>query len=318
MPVEKEQVVAEPTVGLPMVGKKKRKAEDDHEEEMLPEDSLLDFQNGGGLYDSDDSLEEDIIEPTAEDEDVVEDPVNVYIPGQPIGKDMTLVHDDSAYIMLHNLNVEWPCLSFDFLNVPSASSGYPVSAYFVGGSQAATPGQDKLYAIKVSGLDKNCTDSDDEMDEDEEEEVEQRLDYVSVPVTDCVNRVRVLPHPDSNIVACWSQDGIFSIRDFSETVRGLDAPNQASGGKTVRIDPLVKRKFAVEGYAVDWSRVKTARLACGDNNGDITMFEPGQAGSWVIGDSTRGHDGSIEDLQWSPSEADVLASAGVFSLRLIF
>jgi ribosome assembly protein RRB1 len=301
MPVEKSQ---KPKADTTIVDKKRKAEESD--EEMLPEDALIDFENGGGLYDSDDSLE-DVVEPSTEE--VVEDPVNVYIPGQPIGKDMTLVHDDSAYVMLHNLNVEWPCLSFDFLNVPSASDGYPVSAYFVAGSQAATAGQDKLYAIKVSGLDKNCTDSDDEMDDDDEEEVEQRLDYVSVPVTDCVNRVRVLPHPDSNIVACWSQDGIFSIRDFSATIRGLDAPNQTSG-KSVRIDPLVKRKFAVEGYAVDWSRVKTARLACGDNHGDITMFEPGQAGSWVIGESSRGHAGSIEDLQWSPSEADVLASAG--------
>ncbi len=39
----------------------------------------------------------------------------VYLPGQELQKDEVLKVDQSAYEMLHPINVEWPCLSFDIL-----------------------------------------------------------------------------------------------------------------------------------------------------------------------------------------------------------
>lgn len=41
--------------------------------------------------------------------------LEVYLPGKPLGKDEVLEADQSVYEMLHKLNVEWPCLSFDVL-----------------------------------------------------------------------------------------------------------------------------------------------------------------------------------------------------------
>jgi hypothetical protein len=41
--------------------------------------------------------------------------LEVYLPGKALGKDEVLEADQSAYEMLHKLNVEWPCLSFDVL-----------------------------------------------------------------------------------------------------------------------------------------------------------------------------------------------------------
>jgi len=41
--------------------------------------------------------------------------LEVYLPGKPLGKDEVLEADQSVYEMLHKLNVEWPCLSFDIL-----------------------------------------------------------------------------------------------------------------------------------------------------------------------------------------------------------
>ncbi len=40
--------------------------------------------------------------------------MQVYVPGQE-GKDVELEVDNSAYEMLHRMNVEWPMLSFDFV-----------------------------------------------------------------------------------------------------------------------------------------------------------------------------------------------------------
>jgi len=38
------------------------------------------------------------------------------MPGKELGENEVLVVDNTAYEMLHSMNVEWPCLSFDFLN----------------------------------------------------------------------------------------------------------------------------------------------------------------------------------------------------------
>jgi len=37
------------------------------------------------------------------------------MPGKEMGENEVLVVDNTAYEMLHTMNVEWPCLSFDFL-----------------------------------------------------------------------------------------------------------------------------------------------------------------------------------------------------------
>ncbi|KAM3567223.1 hypothetical protein VYU27_010627, partial [Nannochloropsis oceanica] len=67
-----------------------------------------------------------------------------------------------------------------------------------------------------------------------------------------------------------------------------------------------------EGWAMDWSSVSRGRLVTGDNRGDIHLWEGGEAGQWAIPDSKspyRGHGSSVEDLQWSPTEASVFISA---------
>jgi ribosome assembly protein RRB1 len=45
----------------------------------------------------------------------IEEEQKVYLPGQELQKDEVLEADQSAYEMLHSMNVKWPCLSFDIL-----------------------------------------------------------------------------------------------------------------------------------------------------------------------------------------------------------
>lgn len=48
----------------------------------------------------------------------------------------------------------------------------------------------------------------------------------------------------------------------------------------------------------------------GDCGGGIHVWEPREGGGWAVGDAPyTGHSGSVEDLQWSPGEAGVFASA---------
>lgn len=57
----------------------------------------------------------DVDEKMEEDEDEDEQEPGLYLPGQPLEEGETLEADQSVYVMLHNLNVRAPFLSFDVM-----------------------------------------------------------------------------------------------------------------------------------------------------------------------------------------------------------
>lgn len=50
-----------------------------------------------------------------EEEEEEEEELKLYLPGQPLEEGETLEADQSVYVMLHNLDVRLPFLSFDVL-----------------------------------------------------------------------------------------------------------------------------------------------------------------------------------------------------------
>ena len=79
-----------------------------------------------------------------------------------------------------------------------------------------------------------------------------------------------------------------------------------------------------EGYAMDWSKVNEGSLATGDCNGNIHLWKPSSRGqsnnnwnnsSFQVSSAYAATSGdnvdqpSVEDIQWSPTEATVLATA---------
>ena len=65
------------------------------------------------------------VDQAPEDEDPVEAAPEPYLPtSRPLEKDEVLEPDQSVYEMLHRMNVQWPCLSFDVLRV-SPHRHYP-------------------------------------------------------------------------------------------------------------------------------------------------------------------------------------------------
>jgi ribosome assembly protein RRB1 len=97
-----------------------------------------------------------------ESDDEAEPPTNVYIPGvgPSLESGQTLEPDQSAYEMLHRLNVTWPCLSFDVLkdSLGTVNRKYPHSAYFVAGTQADTAKNNELMVMKASSMHKTNKD----------------------------------------------------------------------------------------------------------------------------------------------------------------
>lgn len=58
------------------------------------------------------------VDQAVEDEDPVEAAPEPYLrTSRPLEKDEILEPDQSVYMMLHRMNVQWPCLSFDVLRV---------------------------------------------------------------------------------------------------------------------------------------------------------------------------------------------------------
>ncbi|GBG66310.1 hypothetical protein CBR_g58801 [Chara braunii] len=132
-----------------------------------------------------------------------------------------------------------------------------------------------------------------------------------------VNRVRsMMQHP--GIVASWAETGHVQVWDLSTHLNALaevDQSGMSTSGAAAKegaafLPPLqVFTGHAEEGFALDWSPVTAGRLVSGDNKKGIHLWEPSVGGKWTIERSPyRGHVGSVEDLQWSPTEADVFAS----------
>ena len=81
--------------------------------------------------------------------------------------------------------------------------------------------------------------------------------------------------------------------------------------------PKQLHRHRTEGYALDWSNHTTGQLASGDCSNNIHVWQPTPDAKWTITQAFQGHTGSVEDLQWSPTEANVFASCSVdHSLRI--
>ncbi|KAF9207829.1 ribosome biosynthesis protein rrb1, partial [Podila verticillata] len=129
------------------------------------------------------------------DEEDADKDVRVYLPGQALEKDEVLEADQSAYEMLHSMNVKWPCLSFDILwdQLGDERCTFPATAYVVTGTQADLSQNNEVLVMKMSQLaktkndDGNQSDSDDDDDDVEEDPI---LEYKSMKHAGGVNRIR--------------------------------------------------------------------------------------------------------------------------------
>ena len=99
--------------------------------------------------------------PEDDEADAAEPEAQVYIPGTTkLEEGQTLEADQSAYEMLHRLNVTWPCLSFDHLkdHLGNDRQSYPHTSYMVAGTQADTASRNEIIVMKASSLHKTQND----------------------------------------------------------------------------------------------------------------------------------------------------------------
>ncbi|GES92196.1 glutamate-rich WD repeat containing [Rhizophagus clarus] len=265
-------------------------------------------------------VEEDNDEDKEGDEMDIEETeeLQVYLPGQELQNDEVLEADQSAYEMLHSMDVRWPCLSFDILwdNLGEDRKMYPATAYIVAGTQADKPKNNELMIMKMSQLhktqnDDNFNDSDKESDDETNNgklDEDPILEEKSLKHYGGVNRVRVTPQKDLQIAASWADTGKVHIWDLSPIVKALDTRGYQISQKSSK--PLYTiESHSTEGFAMDWSGTVPGRLITGDNHTYIYLTTKTQSNFTADRIPFVGHSSSVEDLQWSPNEKNVFASA---------
>lgn len=249
---------------------------------------------------------------------------DTFIPGRhKLSAGETLAPDLSTYEMLHTLEAPWPCLSCDVAkdNLGDDRKSYPATVYAVAGTQAAA-GREKenqLLVMKMSGLSRMDREHEEESDEeDEDENADPILETKSIPLTSCTNRVRVhqtpqatSAKPPTTLAASMLETGQVLIHDITPHLTSFDTPGTTITPQQSKPVCTIRAHKSTEGYALDWSpHFPAGKLATGDTSGKIFITTRSDSGGFVT-DATpfTGHTGTVEELQWSPSERHVFASA---------
>ncbi|KAL9081605.1 MAG: hypothetical protein Q9159_007221 [Coniocarpon cinnabarinum] len=298
--------------------------EDDYEDEYESEDEIMVAGADGEPDDASEAAPENLGEKL---EDLT------FVPGRhKLEKGQVLNPDPSAYELLHSLESPWPCLSFDILRDQlgsgKARKQYPATVYAVAGTQAAR-GREKENEImvmkmsKLSRMDRpeESSDTDDD-DNDDDEQLDPILETRGIRTGDCTNRIRAYQsstptnadQPLLCLTAAMTESGQVLIHDISTQLSSFDTPGGAIPASAQKPRHTITSHGRNEGFALDWSPQVPLHpaplLLTADTTGKIFCHSVDNAGSFTSDARPfTGHESSVEDLQWSPSESNVFASA---------
>lgn len=255
-----------------------------------------------------------------------------------------LEFSNSGYVMYHRASTEWPCLSVDFL-LPGLNSlqsirdikvvenfEYPLELFTVAGSQANFETQNQLYVMRFCNLARTRYDDDEDtgainIEEklEENEDVEPVLLSERFQLFSATNRTRSMC--GSPLVAVMNETGQLQIFDISKNVESLQNKNPEKSAKVVdstSTKMLKNFQLSTEGFGLSWSKLELGVLACGTNDGVLSMVRPVDEMCSDFAKSQnvfQAHQTSIEDIQFSPLQAHVLATSSsdntikIFDLR---
>lgn len=242
---------------------------------------------------------------------------SVFRPGiDQLEPGQVLEPEPGTYKMLHRLEVQWPCLSFDIL--PDAlgdkRSRFPMTAYVVSGTQADNAEKNKLIVMKWANLHKTSKDGIDEEDEeenhrrfrleedsddsDDENDQEPELEFRMLKHAGGVNRVRAMPQMGS-LVASWSDNSSVYVYNVHAELEALEGRGNPAAGSQKPVHAF--SGHSTEGFAMGWNPHQVGQLVTGDCAGGCYMWEPASGGTWTqsaILKSAAKSFSSIEDIEF--------------------
>jgi ribosome assembly protein RRB1 len=238
----------------------------------------------------------------------------------------TLAYDPTAYDCMHALRLEWPCLSFDVVRdgLGENRATFPHALLLVAGTQAAPRAVNTLTWARLGRLGQGrhgaraaaADDSDASSSDDDDDDADPALHTRSVSLAAGVNRVRSAPHAPG-LTAVWLESGSVVVHDGRAAVAELAAARDAAPARPRPSlpAPLAAAAHPTEGFGLDWSPAAPGRLASGDCGGGLRVWEPRDGGAaWAVSapygpPPAKAGAASVEDVQWSPTEGTVLATA---------
>ena len=212
---------------------------------------------------------------------------------------------------------------------------YPYSAYIISGSQTNEK-DGYFYFMKWYNMRKTKYDDDPDKGEDnenEEEEDEEKINpfmkYEKIKVNGNINRVKSMKN--SSICALWNDSPSVDIIDCEELFNNIEyqeeirvenednIDNYKNKNKKKKKDLKYKKIFKkslpqkLEGFAIDWNNITPFVLAVGGYDKKVSIYKPKDANisDIILSGDLSGHTDSVEDIQWSPNEENVLASCGI-------
>jgi ribosome assembly protein RRB1 len=124
-----------------------------------------------------------------------------------------------------------------------------------------------------------------------------------------------MPDPESHIIATMADTGKVHIFDITEHVNSFDTPGLIPEKDTKPIHTITNHK--VEGYGIDWSTLSSGYLLTGCGRGSIFLTKKTPSGFVTDPEAFTGHKSSIEDIQWSPSQASVFATCSADQVNIL-
>jgi ribosome assembly protein RRB1 len=251
---------------------------------------------------------------------------STFIPGRnKLSAGETLAPDLSAYELLHQVGSTWPCLSLDIVrdNLGDNRKAYPATVYAVAGTQAerSKEKENQLMVMKLSSLSRmektheEGSESGDS-DSDDDENSDPILETRTIQLNSCTNRIRARQvtnndSTSSTLTASMLENGQVLIHDVTPHLTSFDTPGTTITPAQNKPISTIRAHKSNEGYAMDWSPCfPEGKLATGDTAGSIFVTTRNSGGGWVTDSRPyTGHTGSIEEIQWSPTEKSVFASA---------
>ncbi|SCU87140.1 LADA_0E02234g1_1 [Lachancea dasiensis] len=260
-----------------------------------------------------------------ENDQSTEQQQQLYLPhlSKPLGPDEVLEADPTVYEMLHNVNMPWPCLTLDIIpdRLGSERRNYPQSLLMTTATQASRKKENELICLKLSQLSKTLVkeeneEDDDEDEEDEDEDQDPIIEDEKIALKDTTNRLRVSPFasPESGekLTAAMCENGEVNIFDLGPQFKAFETPGYQPPKAAKRPVHTIRNHGSVEGYALDWSPLhKSGSLLTGDCSGRVYLTQR-HTSSWVTDKTafSANNNKSIEDIQFSRTEATVFATSG--------
>ena len=208
-------------------------------------------------------------------------------------------HESDIYQLFFQMGFEWPCLSFDVIpdpNIGTIQTTFPMSATFVSATQAADDEENQLIVTHITGLQNTH-------DDDTKEET-----ALPDPVIQCVgnqsesvcNRIRLNPH-NPNQVALYCEDDCIRIYDISSAI----AASRSQSNAPVVLENVLQLTDGAASSGIAWNPHLPGQLAVGLDDGTLTIWDVSTASPFL---SFQAHTKSIEDICFSPKEANFIAT----------